>query len=353
MDRKILLYWLAQIGGWGAYYVFSILLLLSSQELVSTFNLLLWVSACIIVSILISHIMRWFILRLNLIVKKLPELLGYTLLFSFISAFTLEWFQYFLDVTINLDFLVSASGEEEEQFSWAIFFLATSRSMILFLLWSGFYYVFIVIEKSRKQELLNLQWESSQNEIELKNLRAQLNPHFLFNSLNSIRALVGINPDQAKTAITQLSTLLRNSINLGKLRLIPLSDEIDLVNHYLKLEQIRFEERLKVKIHVDQSIQNFQIPPLVIQTLVENAIKHGISKAIDGGEIKVNATPINGGVEIVVENTGSLGKDFNEDNGIGINNTRKRLAILFRDNASFSISQNGDMVCAKINIKKS
>ncbi|MBK6526852.1 MAG: histidine kinase [Crocinitomicaceae bacterium] len=87
----------------------------------------------------------------------------------------------------------------------------------------------------------------------MKNLRAQLNPHFLFNSLNSIRALVGINPDQAKSAITQLSGLLRNSINLGKLRLIPLKDELELVDNYLKLEQIRFEERLNVKMQIEDA----------------------------------------------------------------------------------------------------
>jgi hypothetical protein len=347
MERKIVLYWLAQLGGWGAYYVFSILLLLSTNDFTSTLNLLLWVISCILFSILLSHGLRWVILRLDLLGKKLPELLGYTILFAVLAAFILEWFQYFLDTTIELDFLVE---QEEQPFSWAIFFLATSRSLILFLLWSGFYYVFVIIEKSRKQELLNLQWQASKNEIELKNLRAQLNPHFLFNSLNSIRALVGINPDQAKSAITQLSGLLRNSINLGKLRLIPLKDELELVDNYLKLEQIRFEERLSVKLLVDDAAKNCQIPPLMVQTIVENSIKHGISKSIGGGEIIISATYKNAELLLTVENTGKIDAT-DSDNGVGVANTKKRLAILFADNAEFKLFQDGNFVKASIKIK--
>lgn len=327
--------------------MFSILLLLSTNDFTSTLNLLLWVSACIIFSILLSHGLRWVILELDLLSKKLPELLGYTILFCVISAFTLEWFQYFLDTTIDLDFLV---GQEDEPFSWAIFFLATSRSLILFLVWSGFYYVFVIIEKSRKQELLNLQWQASKNEIELKNLRAQLNPHFLFNSLNSIRALVGINPEQAKSAITQLSGLLRNSINLGKLRLIPLKDELDLVDNYLKLEQIRFEERLNIKIMVEDAAKNCQIPPLMVQTIVENSIKHGISKSISGGEIVIRAEIKNDELNLSVENTGKL-NEFDSENGVGVANTRKRLAILFAENAEFRLYQDGEFVKALIKIR--
>lgn len=347
MDRKILLYWLAQLGGWGAYYVFSILLLLSTTEFTSTLNLFLWVVICIAFSILLSHGLRFVILKLDLLGRKLHELLLYTIAFAIVCAFALEWFQYFLDNTINLDFLVEP---DDQPFSWAIFFLATSRSLILFLLWSGFYYVFVIIEKSRKQELLNLQWMASKNEIELKNLRAQLNPHFLFNSLNSIRALVGLNPDQAKVAITQLSNLLRNSINLGKQKLIPLKDEIELVEHYLRLEQIRFEERLKVSIKIDDSAKQCQIPPLMVQTIVENAIKHGISKSIEGGSINIIGNYLNNELVLVIENSGKLEGPINKS-GVGISNTEKRLAILFEENSSFELIEEGEYVKATIKIK--
>jgi len=347
MERKVLLYWLAQIFGWSAYYGFSIILLLSSGEFVPTLNLVLWISASIVFSVLLSHCLRLAILKLDLLSKKLPALLAYTDFFAFIAAVVLEVFQYYLDITIVLDFLPEV---DETPVHWVQFLLPTLRSVILFLLWSGFYYVFVIIEKSRKQEMLNLQWEASKNEIELKNLRAQLNPHFLFNSLNSIRALVGINPEQAKSAITQLSGLLRNSIQLGKLRVIPLKDELDLVEHYLKLEQVRFEERLKVKMLVNDNALSCLIPPLMLQTVVENAIKHGISKSIEGGEIIIRAEKEKNTLKVSVENTGILDTTAS-DSGIGIANSKKRLAILFGNETEFKLYQEGEFVKAAIKIK--
>ena len=346
MERKVLLYWVAQLGGWSAYYVLSILLLIPSTFNITP-NLLLWVLSCIAFSVLISHCIRWLILKFDFLSLNLPVLLLNTIVVSFVAAFCLEFFQYFLDTTIPLDFLVDTT---ENPFDWAIFFLATSRSVILFLLWCGFYYALVIIEKSRRQELLNLQWQASKNEIELKNLRAQLNPHFLFNSLNSIRALVGINPELAKLSITQLSALLRTSIHLGKQKVIPLKEELELVNHYLKLEQIRFEERLIVKSDVDENALNCMIPPLMVQTIVENGIKHGISQSIEGGEINIKAKFENDVLEVLVENTGKLDKKLSE-NGVGIANTKKRLSILFGEETSFDLKQDGSLVRASIKIK--
>jgi LytS/YehU family sensor histidine kinase len=237
----------------------------------------------------------------------------------------------------------------EDPFSWGLFLFRVSRSIILFLLWCGFYYVFAIREKSRAQEILNLKWEASKNEIELKNLRAQLNPHFLFNSLNSIRALIGLNPNQAKTSVTQLSTLLRRSISLGKLRVIPLKEELDLVKIYLDLEQVRFEERLRTGFQISQDSLSLEIPPLMIQTVVENAIKHGISKSIDGGIINVITEKKGSTLSITVRNSGQLNSSLDEA-GIGISNTKKRLEILYGKDASFSINQIDDEVVVKINI---
>lgn len=345
MEQKVWLYWTAQICGWSAYYVFSFLLLSATFRI--DINLFLWVGICIAFSVFISHAMRWVILRFDFLGLNLPALLFYTIVISFFAAFCLEFFQFFLDTNIPIDFI---GNENDEPFNWAIFFLATSRSVILFLLWCGFYYAFVIIEKSRSQELLNLQWQASKNEIELKNLRAQLNPHFLFNSLNSIRALVGINPEQAKLSITQLSALLRTSIQLGKQKVIPLKDELELVDHYLKLEQIRFEERLTVNSFVDENALNCMIPPLMVQTIVENGIKHGIAQSIEGGQINIKAKFENKILNIDIENTGQL-KERLSENGVGISNTKKRLTILFGDETSFDLKQEGDLVKASIKIK--
>lgn len=349
MERKVILYWIAQFVGWSAYYGFSALLLISSEIFFPTFNLGLSLFTWMLFSVAVSHGMRWVIIRGDILSKKIHLLIIYTLILSFISAALLETFQHFMTFCIPQDFFPLEEGWSTE-FNFSEFLLAILRSVILFLLWSGSYYVFVIIEKSRKQEMLNLQWEASKNEIELKNLRAQLNPHFLFNSLNSIRALVGLNPDQAKEAITQLSFLLRSSINLGKQKLVPLRDELELVKNYLQLEQMRFEERLNVKLNVSDSALGCEIPPLMLQTIVENAIKHGISKTVSGGDIIIIGNKEQNKLELIINNTGKLADQNPAENGVGLVNSRKRLKLLFGDKANLDISQQGDLVSVKINI---
>ncbi len=345
MERKTLIYWTAQFIGWGAYYTLSVLLLNSTSVFTLTENLIYWVISCILFSVLLSHGIRFLIIRWNWLNLKLGQLIALSITTALLSAIVLELFQNYLDDFIVPDFLAGA-----KEFVWGQFVFAVSRSLILFLLWMGFYYVFVIIEKSRKQEILNLQWEASKNEIELKNLRAQINPHFLFNSLNSIRALVGLNPEQAKAAITHLSSLLRESISLGRLKVISVQQELDLVKSYLDLEQMRFEERLQVDIDVEQSSLKCEIPPLMIQTIVENGIKHGVSKSIDGGRISLKTSFENNTLQLDVTNTGKL--DIKEaSKGIGIENSRKRLEILFGKKADFEIKQDGELVRVLIKIK--
>lgn len=350
MERKVLFYWLAQLLGWGAYFVLSVFLLVNAEELILTLNLLLYISSSIVISILISHALRYAILKMDLVSGSIVRLILWTIGLSLVSAVCLEIFQdYFSSQIIYIDFIKDYVPEDVYTFNKNEFIFATFRSLLLFLLWAGVYMAFMFIEKARKQEILNLKWDASKNEIELKNLRAQLNPHFLFNSLNSIRALVGLDPEQATTAITGLSTLLRSSINLGKQKVVRLKDEMELVKSYLELEQIRFEERLKISYKVADNTSNCEIPPLMVQTIVENSIKHGISQLIDGGTITIEAELQGNTLVLAVSNPGKLNVKLADD-GIGISNTRKRLSILFGENASFAINQKGDQVEAKIKI---
>jgi hypothetical protein len=349
MERKKLFYWGVQFAGWTAYFLSSILLLFTSGNMIVTFNLFADATLSMLSAIIISHGIRYIIIHKSLLSKSIGQLVWITLAMTIIAGFLWITCQLLIENSIESDYLVKTSATTDEPFSWGFFLYRVSRSIILFLLWCGFYYVFAIIEKSRKQEILNLKWEASKNEIELKNLRAQLNPHFLFNSLNSIRALIGINPDQAKTSVTQLSSLLRRSISLGKLRVIPLKDELDLVKIYLDLEQVRFEERLQTDFQIGQDSLSLEIPPLMIQTVVENAIKHGISKSIDGGVIRVITKKQGNTLKITISNSGELGAAKSEV-GIGISNTKKRLEILYGKDASFSIDQIDDEVVVKINI---
>src|SRR5664279_5217869 len=134
------------------------------------------------------------------------------------------------------------------------------------------------LERNRKDEVDKLNLEKTVKELELNTIKSHINPHFIFNSLNSIRALVDENPSRARKAVTELANILRSSMQVEKLETVPLQQEMEIVKDYLALEQMRFEERLRIEMNIDDNTLNLPVPLMMLQTLVENAIKHGISK---------------------------------------------------------------------------
>jgi hypothetical protein len=240
----------------------------------------------------------------------------------------------------------NGAWQYEEQhrgrFWWDIIF-----SFILISLWLLVYMIWHYLERNRKDEIGRLNLEKTVKELELKTIKSHINPHFIFNSLNSIRALVEENPKRARTAITELSNILRSSLQVEKLETVPLHKELDIVKDYLALEQMRFEERLKVEMNVDEDTLEQRVPPMMLQTLVENAIKHGISKKINGGTIRIISKFVDKDFELIVQNTGSLEK--NDKEGFGFKSTRDRLKFLFDGNAYFKIEEiEGARVQSKI-----
>src|SRR5690606_20506285 len=162
-------------------------------------------------------------------------------------------------------------------------FIELSASLSLYIVWVLFYFMYHYVENYNTA----LKYDAVINEIELNKLKSQLNPHFIFNALNSIRALVDENPGKSKIAITQLSNILRNSLIMDKKKLINFEDEMKTVKDYLDLEIVRFEERLKAEFDIQEGSFQFEVPPLMVQTLVENGIKHGISTLIEGGIVQI------------------------------------------------------------------
>jgi LytS/YehU family sensor histidine kinase len=194
------------------------------------------------------------------------------------------------------------------------------------------------VELGRKTEVQKVKLESLVKELELKTIKSHINPHFIFNALNSIRALVDENPDRARTAITELSNILRSSMQTEKMELAPLEKELSIVKDYLALEHIRFEDRLKIEYDIDEDTLNQPVPPMMLQTLVENAIKHGISKQKEGGIVRIISDFTDNHHELIVQNTGRLnGAAEDVVDGFGIMSTRNRLKILFGSKASFEI----------------
>jgi signal transduction histidine kinase len=232
--------------------------------------------------------------------------------------------------------------QHKGRFWWDIIF-----TFILIALWLLLYMIWHYLERNRRAEVDRLNLEKTVKELELKTIKSHINPHFIFNSLNSIRALVDENPKRARTAITELSNILRSSLQVEKMETVPLNKELDIVRDYLALEQMRFEERLKVEMEIDEDTLGQPVPPMMLQTLVENAIKHGISKRINGGIIRIISRFNDKDFELIVQNSGNLEKK--SDDGFGFKSTRDRLKFLCNGNAYFKVEEiDGAKVQSKI-----
>ena len=213
-------------------------------------------------------------------------------------------------------------------------------NIIILTLWSSVYYAFHYFEKNTQ----SLKYEVAMNEMKLNQLKAQLNPHFIFNALNSIRALVDEEPKKSKRAINHLSNILRTSLVLDKKRLTSLREEIDTTKDYLALESIRFEERLQTEFNIEPGTERIMVPPMMVQTLVENGIKHGISKLKEGGKVTVGAHLKKANIIIEIRNTGHYNKNKINGTGHGLRNTRQRLDLIFGESANLRIFNETESV---------
>ncbi len=212
--------------------------------------------------------------------------------------------------------------------------------------WVILYFLYQILERARKIEQEKLRSENAARVTELELLKTQLNPHFLFNALNSIKALVSIDQEKSRDAIVKLSELLRYTLNYGNQQLIPLHDELAEVKKYWALEQIRFGSRLQVQIDVEDATLNRLIPPAIILTLAENAIKHGVAK--HSGDCLLQLKALLSGPTLAIEmiNPGKL--ELSGHTGIGLQNIQKRLHHFFGQRFMFTITEQNEQVIASI-----
>lgn len=201
--------------------------------------------------------------------------------------------------------------------------------LLLYSLSVALHYMLLAVEDSREAEI-------QARDAELRALKAQINPHFLFNSLNSITALTAIDPARAREMCILLSDFLRSTLGLGERESISWREELQLARIYLDVEQVRFGSRLQVEMNVDEGCAECMVPPLVLQPLIENAVKHGIATLVDGGTIKVNCRVTDGLLEISVENGFDPDSPAPRRSGLGLRNVRSRLETRFGNAARLS-----------------
>tara|TARA_Y100000385_G_scaffold291982_1_gene375190 strand:- start:35689 stop:36741 length:1053 start_codon:yes stop_codon:yes gene_type:complete len=337
VSAKKRLYIICQIIGWGSYILIAYVLNQLSGVSLSA-PLILTLASAFTLGIGLSHVYREIIIRndwlkLN-ILRMIPRFILGSLALAILFQFAYSGLTYLI-----------FSGKKA--LNTAVVFQELAGWMILFTLWSLIYFFYHFFKNYKAEEIKNLRWEAARNEIELNKLKSQLNPHFIFNSMNSIRALVEENPKIAKQAITQLSNILRSNLLMGKQRLIHFSEELKLVHDYLAIEGYRYEERLKVSFDIPPKSKHIMVPPLMIQTLVENGIKHGIAHLPEGGTLVIEAKLDPHFLIITITNSGQYDSNKISETGFGIENTQERLRLLFAGKASFEIKNKNktEVIC--------
>jgi two-component system, LytTR family, sensor kinase len=338
-------YWWCQIGGWG--FLALALILSSSIFDQKITDKLVDITLIITMSgFITTHMFRWVIRRSGWLLlpveKAFPKLLVGVIITCAVSAA--------IRIGLVSEFQLVVSTHKID--FPAKLLIITAEYGFMLIPWTLIYYFYHYIENSRKQQLDTLKLEALVKELELKTIKAHINPHFIFNALNSIRALVDENPLRARTAITELSNILRSSMQAEKLETVTFEKELNIVKDYLALEHIRFEDRLQVEYDIDEDTLDQPIPPMMLQTLVENAIKHGISHQVDGGKVKIVSDFKDDFHELVILNTGELngnGNGTRNVDGFGLASTKNRLQILFGQKANFDIREvNGNTVQATV-----
>lgn len=337
-------YWLCQIAGWSSYMLLWTFFYLTIRTQPSPYFFpSLTLDA--ITGLGITHIMRIFIIRASLVNQEIKRQIFAIFLTSLVFSFVYAVF------IIIADGILQWEANQMIQYTfWNKVLRAWYGYFLFLLIWNFIYFTYHYVERARKEKLDKMRLESLVKELELKTIKSHINPHFIFNALNSIRALVDENPERARTAITELSNILRSSMQAEKLETAPLERELNIVKDYLELEHIRFEDRLQVEYDIDEDTLDQPVPPMMLQTLVENAIKHGISKQMKGGRIKIISDFRDNNHELIVQNTGRLVEAVNPE-GFGIESTHNRLKLLYGGKAMFDLKNvNGNMVEAKVTI---
>lgn len=254
-------------------------------------------------------------------------------------------------------------GPYPKSVTWPGYLLSTfiytlsHHKPFLFLSWSALYFGIKYWQDRQRQESRALRADALAKEAELRMLRYQLNPHFLFNSLNSVSALIREDPRRAEKMLNELSEFLRYSLVGAKVSDAPLRDELEAVRNYLDIEKIRYEDKLAVKFDIEPSAEDFRIPSLLIHPLVENALKYGMQTSALPLEIEVTARGGNGSLRLEVTDTGAWVEHSNNGSktkgqgaGIGLENIRRRLEQAFPQRYHFNVSQQGGRVRAVVQI---
>lgn len=332
-------YWLCQCSGWAILSVISVMS--SGQGALGPMWRMTVVKLLVMVNgLLLSHCWRLFLRRRGWIDRSDPPVPR--ILLGLIALSVVQ-----VSVLVGTDVLIRDGALIADSDATAIVIALCVLWYAVFLMWTLMYAVVLARRRARRLELEKLELEVSVKDAELRALQAQVNPHFFFNSMNSIRALIYQDPDTAAQAVGQLAGLMRHSLRAGQAPTVQLADEVAAVNAYLAIERHRFDERLQAEVEIASGLDAVPIPPMALQTLVENAVKHGVEPAIGACRVRVSAVRDGGRVLLTVANQGGL-KQASASTRLGLANTAKRLALLFGPGAGCTLREADGWVVAQV-----
>jgi Histidine kinase len=329
LQRRVPSFWPLQIGAWTLYGLATAISYIPFRHMLGQ---VVYKAALLCTTLLASFVVHAscrFLWRRSV---RLASALAVSVVLS-----------YLLGVACTVaSALVSLHVEHSKvPLSWSLVAAEAFEATIVLIAWSALYFGikhYGTVEEQRGRLAAS---EATAREAQLQALRYQLQPHFLFNTLNAISALVvSKQPDLATEMIAKLAGLLRNTLSFPETHVVTLREELAVTEEYLSIEQVRFGSRLAVSLSVSGKAYEAEVPRFLLQPIVENAIRHGIARCPNGGEVAIRASAVAAQLHIEIENDRNQGthQAGERGDGLGLANTRTRLETLYGANGSLTVS---------------
>lgn len=339
-SKAELIYWSCQLGGWAAYSLIEIPAVVADMQVT-------WLNATVTIVLLnvtglgLIHWLRGYMQRHRWSMLGTRQLIRKCLAASFILGAPLGVASSFTSLaTMHYPAADLASLPAPFGLDLALpitLFLNLLNAAFVFAIWLFIYFTIVGIRQRKDAALRQSELARALQQAELRLLKTQLNPHFLFNALNTVRSLIADDPSRAQHAVTRLANTLRYTLGAGQNDLVSLSRELEIVADYLEIEKMRFEARLTIESEVAADAGNAQIPVMLLQTVVENAIKHGIAELPAGGVLRISAVLESGVLVLTVQNPRPPASSPATRAGTGLRNAEERMRLLFDARASLEL----------------
>lgn len=339
------LFWAFQSAGWSLFFLIIVGVNLYNDP--NEWSVILLAFLVTALGFGSTSLFRTYIKQREWVKRRPKKLILPILVGSVLTGLT--WAGTFIGIHLALADVI---GGTPPNYTVSNMLLTLVNNYFIVLLWSLIYFAYHYFRMAQVARIERYRSEAAMRDAQLNTLKGQINPHFMFNSLNNIRALMLEDVARSREMLTRLSDLLRYSMSISNQRVVSLREEIAIVHDFLELCKIQYENRLSYEVQVDANAHDVQIPPMIIQILVENSVKHGIANTPNGGEVKVDVKRDEEHLIIEVSNTGEWvpGRNRADSTGIGLPNIRKRLQIIYGDNATLHLREEAPLIVARITL---